>query len=99
MEFYDIDWPFHWTICSPSQAAAHYVARLGFEPFAYKGLETGSRQVAAHVVKQDKIIFEFQSMMNPGEPKDMGDHLVKHGDGVKDVGFLVEDVDGIFEVY
>ena len=37
-------------------------------------------------------------MMNPGEPKDMGDHLVKHGDGVKDVGFLVEDVEGIFEV-
>ena len=37
-------------------------------------------------------------MMNPGSPKDMGDHLVKHGDGVKDVGFEVEDVEAIFEV-
>ena len=80
------------------QAASHYISRLGFEPWAYKGLETGSREIAAHVVRQDKIFFEFQSMMNPYNPEDMGDHLVKHGDGVKDVGFQVEDVDGIYEV-
>ena len=28
----------------------------------------------------------------------MGDHLVKHGDGVKDVAFEVEDLDAIFKV-
>lgn len=38
-----------------SQAASYYCTRLGFEPFMYKGLETGSRQVAAHVVKQNKV--------------------------------------------
>jgi 4-hydroxyphenylpyruvate dioxygenase len=27
--------------------------------------------------------------------KEMGDHLVKHGDGAKDVAFAVEDLDGI----
>ena len=27
----------------------------------------------------------------------MGEHLVAHGDGVKDVSFTVEDIDGIME--
>lgn len=30
--------------------------------------------------------------------KEMGDHLVKHGDGAKDVAFSVEDLDGIMQV-
>ena len=28
----------------------------------------------------------------------MGDHMAKHGDGVKDVSFLVEDLDAIYKV-
>ena len=28
----------------------------------------------------------------------MGDHLTKHGDGVKDIAFAVEDLDTIFAV-
>lgn len=63
----------------------------------YKGLETGSRQVSAHVVKQNDIIFVFQSMLEPGVPEEIGEHLVKHGDAVKDVAFQVEDLDAIFE--
>ncbi|KAJ8043271.1 4-hydroxyphenylpyruvate dioxygenase [Holothuria leucospilota] len=78
------------------QAASFYSVRMGFEPFAYKGLETGSRQVVSHVVRQNKIVFEFQSALNPGN-HEMGDHLVKHGDGVKDVCFEVEDLDAIFQ--
>ncbi|CAH1800461.1 unnamed protein product, partial [Owenia fusiformis] len=77
------------------QAAAHYCARLGFEPFAYQGLETGCRDVASHVVKQNKIIYIFKSQLEPNKPKAMCDHLTKHGDGVKDVAFAVEDLDAI----
>ncbi|CAG5120586.1 unnamed protein product, partial [Candidula unifasciata] len=76
-------------------AASYYCTRLGFEPFMYKGLETGSRQVAAHVVKQNKIIYVFQSMLEPDKPVEMAKHLTKHGDGVKDVAFEVEDLDAI----
>nr|KAG5696893.1 hypothetical protein BaRGS_035303 [Batillaria attramentaria] len=79
------------------QAASHYCVRMGFEPFMYKGLETGSRQVAAHAVRQDKIIFVFQSMLEPSVPEEIGSHLVKHGDAVKDVAFEVEDLDAIFK--
>ncbi|TSO88077.1 4-hydroxyphenylpyruvate dioxygenase [Bagarius yarrelli] len=76
------------------QAASFYCNKLGFEPLAYCGLETGSRDVVSHVVKQGKIIYVFSSALNPGN-KEMGEHLVKHGDGVKDVAFTVEDCDFI----
>ncbi|XP_027709391.1 4-hydroxyphenylpyruvate dioxygenase [Vombatus ursinus] len=78
------------------QAASFYCHKMGFSPFAYRGLETGSRDVASHVVKQGKIIFIFSSALNPGN-KEMGDHLVKHGDGVKDISFEVEDCDYIVQ--
>ncbi|KAH0625609.1 hypothetical protein JD844_015194 [Phrynosoma platyrhinos] len=78
------------------QAASFYCNKMGFEEFAYRGLETGSREVASHVVKQDKIIFVFSSALNPGN-QEMGEHLVKHGDGVKDIAFEVEDCDFIVQ--
>ncbi|XP_076130208.1 4-hydroxyphenylpyruvate dioxygenase [Alosa pseudoharengus] len=65
---------------------------MGFELMAYKGLETGSREVVSHVIKQDKIIFAFESPLNPGN-EEMGEHMIKHGDGVKDIAFQVEDCD------
>jgi len=39
------------------QAASYYCNKMGFEPFGYKGLETGSREVVSHAVKQDKVRF------------------------------------------
>ncbi|KAJ9592243.1 hypothetical protein L9F63_001244, partial [Diploptera punctata] len=78
------------------QAASYYCARLGFQPLAYQGLETGSRKVAAHAVHQNKIIFVFMSAYEP-DNAEMGRHLVKHGDGVKDIAFTVEDLDSIFK--
>uniref|UniRef100_A0A672SMX7 4-hydroxyphenylpyruvate dioxygenase n=1 Tax=Sinocyclocheilus grahami TaxID=75366 RepID=A0A672SMX7_SINGR len=74
------------------QAAVFYCDKFGLEPLAYKGLETGSREVVSHAVRQDKIIFVFESALNPGN-EEMGEHLMKHGDGVKDVAFQVEDCD------
>ncbi|TRY86509.1 hypothetical protein DNTS_010132 [Danionella cerebrum] len=78
------------------QAASYYCNKLGFEPMAYRGLETGNRDTVSHVVKQGKIIYVFTSALNPGN-KEMGDHLVKHGDGVKDVAFTVENCDFLVE--
>lgn len=37
------------------QAASFYCDKMGFEHFAYKGLETGSREVVSHVIRQDKV--------------------------------------------
>ncbi|VDM58208.1 unnamed protein product [Angiostrongylus costaricensis] len=78
------------------QAAFWYCANFAFEPFAYRGLETGSRLLAQHVVKQNNIVFIFESALLPGN-KEFGDHLVRHGDGVKDICFEVDDVVSILE--
>ncbi|KAK4318197.1 hypothetical protein Pmani_010774 [Petrolisthes manimaculis] len=67
---------------------------MGFQPYAYSGLETGSRNVVRHAVRQNKIIFVLASALNPGN-EEMGRHLITHGDGVKDVAFSVEDLDAI----
>ena len=78
------------------QAASYYCVHMGFQPLAYKGLETGSRDHVCHVVRLNKVIFEFQSQLNP-EHGPLSDHLIKHGDGVKVVAFNVQDIDFIVE--
>jgi 4-hydroxyphenylpyruvate dioxygenase len=76
------------------QAAHYYCTRFGFKPILYSGLETGNREVVSHVIQQNDAIFVLKSALNPNN-KEMGDHLVLHGDGVKDIAFEVEDLDGI----
>ncbi|XP_063242156.1 4-hydroxyphenylpyruvate dioxygenase isoform X2 [Bacillus rossius redtenbacheri] len=76
------------------QAASYYCTRMGFKPVAYKGLETGSRKIAAHVVQQNKVVFVLVSPYEPGQ-RALDEHLVRHGDGVKDVAFAVEDLDTV----
>ncbi|CAL4141875.1 unnamed protein product, partial [Meganyctiphanes norvegica] len=79
------------------QAASYYTTRMGFERFAYKGLETGSREVCSHAVRQNKIVFVFCSALTPNN-ETMGRHLVLHGDGVKDIAFEVEDLESIMKM-
>ncbi|GMT07949.1 hypothetical protein PENTCL1PPCAC_30123, partial [Pristionchus entomophagus] len=76
------------------QAAHWYCVNLGFEPFAYRGLETGCRDVAAHAVRQNKIIFVFESALLPAN-NEFGAHLEQHGDGIKDVAFAVDDIERV----
>ena len=78
------------------QAASYYCNHLGFRPFAYKGLETGSRELVSHAVNQNKIVFVFTSPLNPGNEV-MSVHMNRHGDGVKDIAFAVEDLDCVVE--
>jgi 4-hydroxyphenylpyruvate dioxygenase len=62
----------------------------------YKGLETGSRDVVSHAVKQNQIVFVFQSALTP-DNYDHGNHLMRHGDGVKDVAFSVNNLELVVE--
>jgi len=87
----------HFWVGNAKQAAGWYIARMGFSPFAYKGLETGNRDVVTHVIKQNNIIFAFSSPLNPGN-KIFGAHLEMHGDGVRDVAFTVDDARGIYNL-
>jgi len=88
----------HVTICSNAkQVADWYVLRFGFEHVAYKGLETGCRDTATHVVRQNKILFAFTSPLNP-VASDVAHDIAVSGDMVKDVAFTVDDCRGIFKV-
>jgi len=78
------------------QAAEWYCIRFGFKEWCYRGLETGSREICSHVVKQNDVVFEFQSALQPGNEK-FGKFLETHADGVKDIAFNCEDVDALIE--
>lgn len=95
-EYYGFDHLTLW-VGNAKQAASFYCTRFGFERVAYRGLETNDREVVSHVVRQDKIFLVLQSPLNPDEVE-MNSHIAKHGDGVKDVAFSVDDTVGIFKV-
>lgn len=71
------------------QAAHYYKTAFGFESFAYKGLETGSKDSVSYVVTQDKIKLILTTPLNSKNP--INDHIVKHGDGVKVIALWVDD--------
>jgi 4-hydroxyphenylpyruvate dioxygenase len=77
------------------QAAHFYKTAFGFQSFAYKGLETGSRDQVSYVLKQDKIKLVLTSPLNSKSP--INEHIVRHGDGVKVVALWVEDARKAFE--
>ena len=77
------------------QAAHFYKTAFGFQSHAYKGLETGSRDTVSYVLKQDKIRLVLTTALNSNSP--IGEHVKKHGDGVKIVALWVEDARSAFE--
>ncbi|TQB74467.1 hypothetical protein MPDQ_004768 [Monascus purpureus] len=98
----------HWYVGNAKQAASYYIARMGFRRIAYKGLETGSRAICSHVVRNGDITFVLTSPLRsldrmdrfPPEEQDLlkeiHRHLEQHGDAVKDVAFEVDSVDSVF---
>lgn len=85
----------HFWVGNAYQAAAYYVCRFGFEPYAFRGLETGSREVMTQVVRQNDVIFAFSSPLEPNNAS-MTTHTAAHGDGVKEVAFRVTDCKAIY---
>lgn len=59
-------------------------------------METGHRDFATHVVKNGKILYAFTSPLNAGHVEFAREHE-KHGDGVKDVAFHVDDARKVYE--
>ena len=77
------------------QAAHFYKTAFGFQSFAYKGLETGSKETVSYVLKQDKIRLVLTTPLNSKNP--INEHIVKHGDGVKVVALWVDDARSAWE--
>lgn len=98
-----------WYVGNAKQAASYYVTRMGFKVIARRGLETGSRFIASHVVSNGGVTFVLTSPIRAsnfhGENMSSDDqqileeihtHLSKHGDAVKDVAFEVDNVRAVY---
>jgi 4-hydroxyphenylpyruvate dioxygenase len=71
------------------QAAQYYESTLGFNRIAYRGLETGEREATSYVLRQNDIVFVLHTPL--GSSSALNDHLRRHGDGVRDIAFGVDD--------
>ncbi len=71
------------------QSMLFYRAAFGFTLKAYRGPETGVRDRASYLLEQGKIRLVLTSPLGPeGE---IAAHVAKHGDGVRDMAFWVDD--------
>ena len=76
-------------VSNAKQAAHYYKSAFGFQSLACAGLETGNRDFESYVVEQDKIRLVLTSPLKSGTS--IGEHIDKHGDGVKVTAIWVED--------
>lgn len=89
----DVDYIEHY-VSNARQAAHFYITVFGFELKAYAGLETGVRDRASYYLEQENIRFVLTAPLNSNSP--ISKFVHQHGDGVKDIAMMVEDVDRAF---
>ncbi len=77
------------------QAEFYYRKAFGFSRAAYRGLETGDRDVTSYLMKQNRVNFILTTPLNPEHPA--AEHIKQHGDGVRDIAFMVDDADHAFD--
>jgi 4-hydroxyphenylpyruvate dioxygenase len=73
------------------QSALYYQYAFGYELVAYAGPETGVRDRASYVLKQDKIRLVLTSPLLRDHP--IAEHIHQHGDGVKVLALWVDDAE------
>ena len=62
---------------------------------AYAGPETGVKDKASYVIRQNKLTFVFTTPLRTNNA--IADHIYKHGDGVKDLALRVDDATDAWE--
>src|SRR5678809_1160253 len=71
------------------QAAHFYKTAFGFQSLAYAGPETGIKDRASYVIRQNKLTFVLTTPLRPEGL--VAEHIRKHGDAVKVLALKVED--------
>lgn len=77
------------------QSALFYQYAFGFELIAYAGPETGVRDRASYVLKQNKIRLVLTSSIR--QDSEIAEHVKRHGDGVKVLALWVDDATKSFQ--
>jgi len=78
------------------QAAHFYSTAFGMRVTAYKGPETGSREVAEYVLESGGARFVVAGPVVAGTA--LGEHVARHGDGVVDIALRVPDAARAYEL-
>jgi len=73
------------------QSAHFYRSAFGFRLVAYRGPETGMRDLASYVLVQDKIRLVLTTPLTPDHP--ISEHIRRHGDGVHDIALWVDNAE------
>lgn len=71
------------------QSAHYYKTAFGFQPLAYAGPETGSKDKVSYVIRQQKIVLVLTTPLKPDN--EIADHIYRHGDGVRALALRVKD--------
>lgn len=90
----DIDY-IEFYVNNAKQAAHWYQSMFGFNLAGYRGLETGVRDRSSYLLEQGNIRLVLTSPLTGDSP--IAEFCRKHGDGVKDIAMMVEDVDRAYE--
>jgi 4-hydroxyphenylpyruvate dioxygenase len=85
-----------WWVGNAFQTAQFFRSLLGFSIVGYRGPETGTRETASYLLRQNDITFVVTGAMTPDHP--VSAHVHEHGPGVHDVALLVPDAEAAFEL-
>ncbi len=77
------------------QASYYYNRGFGFDIVGYRGLETGNRDAVSYVLKQEKVTIVLTAALQPNHA--VAEHVLTHGDGVKNVAMRTRDVRKAYE--
>ncbi len=77
------------------QAAHYYKTAFGFQSLAYAGPETGVKDKASYVIRQNKLTFVLTTPVRANNG--IADHIYRHGDGVKVIALKVDDATSAWE--
>src|SRR5664279_4618420 len=77
------------------QATHYYKTALGFQSLAYADPETGLKDRASYVIRQNKLTFVLTTPLKTGN--EIAEHIFKHGDDVKVIALWVDDATGAWE--
>jgi len=84
-----------WWVGNARAFAGFLASAFGFEPVAHAGPETGRRDRVSYLLQQGDVRFLVTGGLAPDSP--VAEHVRRHGDGVRDIAFLVDDVDGAYK--
>ena len=79
-----------WWVGNARAFAGFLAGAFGFTPVAYAGPETGRRDRVSYLLEQGRVRFMVSGALHPDSP--IAAHVRSHGDGIRDICFLVDDV-------